>query len=80
MPQTDAQKRATAKYRKEKSCQIVLQLSPAQRDQINEYCKQFGGTATHIKKLLRDDMRKNGIVPIETGNNIQTNETDQTEE
>lgn len=60
------------KYKSEKRGQIVINVSKEQRDQINEYCKQFGGTATHIKKLLRDDMCKNGIVPIESGNSLPT--------
>lgn len=78
----ESQRKASAKYQSEKRCKLTIDITPAQRDQINEYCKQFGGTATHIKRLLRNDMRKNGIVPIETVNNIQAQETetDQTEE
>lgn len=66
MAVSEAQKKANAKYRSTKRKQIVIDMSEAQRDQINSYCKSMGtGTATYIKQLLRDDMRKNGVEPIE---------------
>ena len=68
MPSTEAQKRASRKYEQSgKAVKITLTVSPAQRDQINSYCESRGGTATYIKELLRDDMRANGVVPIEAG-------------
>lgn len=62
---SDARKRAIRKYEAEKYCKLTIGMTPAQREQINDYCKPRGGTATYIKQLLRDDMRKNGIRPIE---------------
>lgn len=51
-------------YKKESRAQIVINVSKEQREQINEYCKQYGGTATHIKRLLYADMRSNGVIPL----------------
>lgn len=66
MALTEAQKKANEKYRLSKRKHIVLDVSTEQREQINAYCKSMGtGTATYIKQLLRDDMRKNGVEPIE---------------
>ncbi len=65
MPISEAQKRANAKYIAEKRCKLTIDMSPAQRAQINDYCRNRGGTATYIKKLLRDDMLKNGVRPLE---------------
>ena len=62
---TDAKKRASRKYEAEKYCKLTIGMTPAQREQINEYCKDKGGTATYIKKLLREDMQRNGIRPLE---------------
>lgn len=42
----------------------TLSMTPAQRAQINDFCKDKGGTGTFIKKLIRDEMRKAGIRPL----------------
>ncbi len=52
-------------YRKTQRAQIVIDVSKAQRQQINDFCRDRGGTATLIKKLLRDEMLKNGVRPLE---------------
>lgn len=62
---SDAKKQADAKYRKAKRAQIVIDVSKDQRDQINAYCKDRGGTATYIKHILREDMRRNGVEPLD---------------
>lgn len=56
-------------YRKTKRAQIVLDVTPDQRSVINDYCQQFGGTATHIKYLLRQDMLAHGVIPLDTPTN-----------
>lgn len=63
---SEAKKRADARYRKANRAQIVIDVSKEQREQINDYCKARGGTATYIKRLLRDDMRANGVEPLDT--------------
>lgn len=65
MPISEAKKRADAKYIKEHRAQIVINVSKAQRQQINDFCRDKGGTATLIKKLLREEMLKNGVRPLE---------------
>lgn len=62
---SEAQRKASIKYQLEKRCKLTLDVTPDQRDKINLYCKQFGGTAAHIKQLLRDDMIANGFDPFD---------------
>ena len=64
MPRSNALKKAQDKY-KQKRVQIVLDVSPDHRERINAYCKQFGGTAKHIKDLLRIDMAAHNVVPFD---------------
>lgn len=52
---TEAQKRATAKYRKEKMKRIELRFSPREMD-LYEYVKAQDNTAGYIKELIRKDM------------------------
>lgn len=68
MPMSKALKEAQQRYRSKenenKPVQVVLQMSAAQRQQINDYCKPRGGTAKYMKQLLYDDMRLNGVEPL----------------
>ena len=59
-------KESYRKYVNEKRAAVVLNFSNDQRDQINDYCLRFGGTATHIKNLLRQDMLAHGVTPLDT--------------
>ncbi len=59
-----AHAKASRKYEAEKRCKLTIDMSPAQRAQINDFCKDKGGTGTFIKKLIRDEMRKAGIRPL----------------
>lgn len=61
---TEAQRKASAKYQANNRCKITIDVTPDQREYINEYCSTRGGTATHIKDLLRADMRHNGVEPF----------------
>lgn len=75
MPITEAKKKANRKYEAAKRCKLTIDMTPAQRDQINEFCQTRGGTGTHIKRLIRDDMRANGIEPIGVDENKETEMT-----
>lgn len=66
MPISDAKRKADAKYKREKRTQITIEYSKDQKAQINDYCKQYGGTATHIRSLLEDDMLAHGVHPIKS--------------
>lgn len=58
---TDAQKKARNNYRK-KLKTFYIECYPADNDVIAklEAEKQGGGYATYIKKLIREDIAKNG--------------------
>lgn len=58
MPVSDAQKRATKKYRSEKMKQIAVTFSPVDAD-IYEYLCTKDSKAGYLKQLLREDMEKN---------------------
>ncbi len=55
---TEAQKRAVAKYQREKTTQINLKFSPHEQD-LHEWVKKQGGTASgYVKALIRKDMQE----------------------
>ena len=76
MSNTDAKRRATSKYRQVSRAQIVIDVSKAQRMQINDYCKPFGGTASYIKQLLRNDMLAHGVRPLEPNEEYVNEDTE----
>lgn len=55
---TEAQKRAVAKYQKEKMRQIAIRFSPNEMD-VYEHIKSQENIAGYIKQLVRDDMSGN---------------------
>lgn len=59
MAQTDAQKRATAKYRKEKMKSVTIAFSPNERDLL-DYLNTLPNKAGYIKALIRADMERQG--------------------
>ena len=52
---SEAQKRATAKYQKEKMKQIAIRFSPNEMDMF-EHIKSQPSIAGYIKRLVREDM------------------------
>lgn len=56
---TEAQKRAAAKYNREKMVQRVVRFSPNERDLLAHLDKQ-PNKAGYIKALIRADMERNG--------------------
>lgn len=55
MPQSDAQRRAKAKYQKEKVRQVVVRFYPADQ-KILDYLEQQGNMGGYIKELIRRDI------------------------
>ena len=55
---TEAQKRAAAKYNREKMVQRVVRFSPNERDLLAHLDKQ-SNKAGYLKALIRADMEKN---------------------
>lgn len=64
MPYSESKRQYNARYSADKRCKLTIDMSPAQRAQINDFCKDKGGTATFMKKLIRDEMLKAGIRPL----------------
>ena len=54
---SEAQKRATAKYQKEKMKQIAVRFSPNEMD-VYDYIKSQPNIAGYIKQLVREDMER----------------------
>lgn len=57
MPVSDAQKRASAKYNREKVTQKVVRFYPADAD-ILMHAERQGAFATYVKRLIREDMER----------------------
>ncbi|MDO5043884.1 MAG: hypothetical protein Q4E22_01125, partial [Coriobacteriia bacterium] len=55
---SDAQKRADAKYKREKMKSYGLRFSPKEMD-IWEHLQKQANKSGFIKQLIRDDMNKN---------------------
>ena len=55
MAQTEAQKRATAKYVKDKTRQFLVRFFPADAD-LWEHLQRQPRKAEYIKRLIREDM------------------------
>lgn len=57
MAESEAQRRATLKYRKEKTKQLAMRFYPDDMDLWNHLDKQ-PNKAAYIKRLIREDMEK----------------------
>lgn len=57
MAQTDAQKRASAKYRHEKVRQKAVAFYPTEADLL-AFAERQGAFATYVKRLIREDMER----------------------
>ena len=64
MTYSDKKRENDARYFSEKRCKLTINMTPDQRAQINDFCKDKGGTGTFLKQLIRDEMRKAGIQPL----------------
>ena len=54
---TEAQRRASLKYQKEKTKQIAVRFFPSDMD-LYEHVKAQDGVAAYIKRLIREDMER----------------------
>lgn len=59
MARSDAQKRARAKYEKEKVRQVMVRFYPSEND-ILEFLESQDNKAGYIKELIRKDMNSQG--------------------
>ncbi len=58
MAATDAQKRASAKYQREKTKQINIKFSPNEMDMFDWLQAQNAPLSKTIKRLIRQEMEK----------------------
>lgn len=58
MSATEAQKKASAKYQKEKVSKMLLCFYPAESE-LYEWVKSQGNASGYIKRLVREDMERN---------------------
>lgn len=59
MASTEAQKRAAAKYQREKTKQVNLKFSPNEMDLYEWLASQEGTMSGVVKDLIRAEMNKN---------------------
>lgn len=57
MAYSEAQKRATMKYQKEKMKQLAIRFSPNEMD-LFDHIKSQPNIAGYIKRLVREDMER----------------------
>lgn len=57
--ETEAQRRANYKYKKENCSSLSIRLFPADAD-IKEWLAGVDEKAKYIKRLIREDMKKEG--------------------
>ena len=63
MALSEAQKRANAKYNKEKMKQIAIRFSPNEMD-VFEHVKSQPNIAGYIKQLVREDMARGEFADV----------------
>lgn len=54
---SDAQKRANAKYRKERMRQVTVRFSPNEMD-VYEFLRGRENISGYLKRLVREDMKR----------------------
>lgn len=58
MAESEAQRRANLKYRKEKTKQLAMRFYPDDMD-LWEHLESQDNKAAYIKRLIREDLEKN---------------------
>ena len=59
MSATEAQKRASAKYQREKTKQVNLKFSPSEMDLFDWLKAQDAPVSTTVKRLIREEIDRN---------------------
>ena len=57
MAETDAQRRASAKYKREKTHQLAIRFFPAD-DALWRHLQEQPRKAEYVKRLIREDMAR----------------------
>lgn len=61
MPSSEAQRKASAKYDAANTVQFKIKLNKNNDGDMIDYLKSLDNRQGHIKNLIREDMKKNGI-------------------
>ena len=61
MPSSEAQRKASAKYDSANTVQFKIKLNKNNDGDMIDYLKGLDNRQGHLKNLIRDDMKKNGI-------------------
>ena len=61
MAYTEAHKRADAKYKKDKTTQVVVRFYNATENDLLEHLNAQESKAGYIKRLIREDMEKKAL-------------------
>lgn len=58
MAETKAQRRASARYRKQSTHQLAMRFFPADEELWQRLCSMPEGKAAYIRRLIREDMAR----------------------
>ena len=61
MPSSEAQRKASAKYDAANTVQFKIKLNKNNDGDMIDYLKGLDNRQGHLKDLIREDMKKNGI-------------------
>lgn len=65
MTESEAQRRASARYRKQSTHQLAMRFFPADEELWQRLCSMPEGKAAYIRRLIREDMERSSEHRIE---------------
>ena len=58
MAESESQRRASARYRKQSTHQLAMRFFPADEELWQRLCSMPEGKAAYIRRLIREDMER----------------------
>lgn len=58
MAETEAQRRASARYRKQSTHQLSMRFFPADEELWQRLCSMPEGKAAYVRRLIREDIER----------------------
>lgn len=65
MTESEAQRRASARYRREKTHQLSMRFFPSDEALWERLCSMPEGKAAYVRRLIREDMERSSEHRIE---------------
>ena len=65
MTESDSQRRASARYRKQSTHQLAMRFFPADEELWQRLCSMPEGKAAYVRRLIREDMERSSEHRIE---------------